>query len=128
MTPFDRARQTYVVTLVRARVCAGALLPDRQRDRIVEIDNLFFAPKMDYPPEPILTARLPAVFHDQLGQIGDLARIHPQTTMRRGGAEALHIVRTVDVVIWLPEENLHHLHRIAGIPRSFRCFPFCPSR
>src|SRR5687768_9442781 len=52
------------------------LLGDRQSDGIVEVDDFLFAARVDYPPEPVLFARLAAVLHDDLGQLSHFGGIH----------------------------------------------------
>src|SRR5438045_9299448 len=46
--------------------------------------------------------------------------------MRCRGAKALDVIRPVDVIIRIVEENLHDLHRISGIARTLRGFSTCP--
>ena len=54
------------------------LINDSQKDRVVEVHDLFFASEMDYSPEPVLPARLASVLHDHFREIRCLARIHSQ--------------------------------------------------
>src|SRR6266571_3251333 len=54
------------------------LINDSQKDRVVEVHDLFFASEMDYSPEPALPARLASVLHDHFREIRYLARIHSQ--------------------------------------------------
>src|SRR5947199_3381461 len=51
--------------------------------------------------------------------------------MRCGGAEALDVIRPVDVIIRIVKENLHDLHRISRIAwtlRGFSARPCCAWR
>src|SRR5512141_1915286 len=96
------------------------LVDYRERDRIVEINDLLLASRMEYSPKPVLVVRSATVFHNELCQIGNLARIHSQATVRRGGAEALDVARPVNVVVGVVKKNLHDLHRISRIAGSLR--------
>src|SRR5712671_6075994 len=93
---------------------------DCERHRVVEIDHLLLAPRMENSPKPVLVVRSATMLHNDLCQIGNLTRIHSQATVGRGGPEALDIAGAVDVVVGILEENLHDFHRIARIAGTLR--------
>ena len=69
----------------------SVLVRDCQRDRIVEVDDLFLTPEVNDAPEPVFFAWLSSFGHHHLGEIGNVV---PFNQVWRTGANAATMFTT----------------------------------
>src|SRR5687767_12068187 len=66
------------------------------------------------------------MLHEICPKLGRVLWAHAKAAARCCAADALRIVRPVDVVVRLAEEDLHRLHRTVRIASLACLLPLCP--